>query len=111
MHLGKGTKSDLQPRSARQVKSPPGASEMDLVTPEERKIYVDAGSTWNTDVQWAEGRRRLGADKSGHVDWVCYWRGGSVDKIDSNRLRLRMMRLLRPDYHQPYHAHVAIDQK
>ncbi len=106
MNMDTMSKSDIKSGSVTQVKIPPVASEMDLVTPEERKIYVDAGSTWNTAVPWAEGPRRLGADKNGHVVWVCDWWGGSLAKIDTHTLKVTMIPLPRPDAQQPYHAQV-----
>jgi streptogramin lyase len=106
MNMDTMSKSDIKSGRVTQVKIPPVASEMDLVTPEERKVYADAGSTWTTAVPWAEGPRRLGADKNGHVVWVCDWWGGSLAKIDTHTLKVTMIPLPKPDALQPYQAQV-----
>jgi streptogramin lyase len=106
MNMDTVSKADFKSGKVTQVKIPPVASEMDLVTEEERKVYADAGSTWNTAVPWAEGPRRMGADKNGHVLWVCDWWGGSLAKIDTHTLKVTMVPLPKPDAQQPYQAQV-----
>ena len=106
MNMDTVSKADVKSGKVTQVKIPPVASEMDLVTEEERKVYADAGSTWNTAVPWAEGPRRMGADKNGHVLWVCDWWGGSLAKIDTHTLKVTMVPLPKPDAQQPYQAQV-----
>jgi len=99
-------KTDIKSGKVTQIKIPPVPGQMDLATDEERKVYAAAGSTWNTAVPWAEGPRRMGADKNGHVVWVCDWWGGSLAKIDTRSLKVTMVPLPRPDALQPYHAQV-----
>ena len=99
-------KTDIKSGKVTQIKIPPAPGQMDLATDEERKVYAAAGSTWNTAVPWAEGPRRMGADKNGHVVWVCDWWGGSLAKIDTHSLKVSMVPLPRPDALQPYQAQV-----
>src|SRR5690348_12294048 len=106
MNMDTVSKADVKSGKVTQIKIPPVASEMDLVTPEERKVYAEAGSTWNTAVPWAEGPRRMGADKNGHIVWVCDWWGGSLAKIDTHTLKVTMVPLPKPDAQQPYQAQV-----
>jgi streptogramin lyase len=99
-------KTDIKSGKVTQIKLPPVPGQMDLATDEERKVYAAAGSTWNTAMPWAEGPRRMGADKNGHVVWVCDWWGGSLAKIDTRSLKVTMIPLPRPDALQPYQAQV-----
>jgi streptogramin lyase len=99
-------KTDIKSGKVTQIKLPPVPGQMDLATNEERKVYAAAGSTWNTAMPWAEGPRRMGADKNGHVVWVCDWWGGSLAKIDTRSLKVTMIPLPRPDALQPYQAQV-----
>jgi len=99
-------KTDIKSGKVTQIKLPPVPGQMDLATDEERKVYAAAGSTWNTAVPWAQGPRRMGADKNGHVVWVCDWWGGSLAKIDTHSLKVTMVPLPRADALQPYQAQV-----
>jgi streptogramin lyase len=106
MNMDTMSKGDAKSGKVRQVKLAPVSAETDLVTDEERKVYARAGSTWVIAVPWAEGPRRLGADKSGHAIWVCDWWGGNLAKIDTHNLKVTMVPLPRPDSQQPYQAQV-----
>ena len=106
MNMDIVSKADVKSGKVTQIKIPPVSSEMDLVTEEERKVYADAGSSWTIAVPWAEGPRRMGADKNGHVLWVCDWWGGSLAKIDTHTLKVTMIPLPKPDAQQPYQAQV-----
>jgi streptogramin lyase len=106
MNMDTLSKSNIKSGNVTQLKLAPVASQNDLVTEEERKVYARAGSTWVIGVPWAEGPRRLGADKNGHVIWVCDWWGGNLAKIDTHSLKVSMIPLPRPDAQQPYQAQV-----
>jgi streptogramin lyase len=109
MNMDVVTKGDVETGQARQVQIPPVPGQRDLATDEERKVYAIAGSTWNTAVPWAEGPRRMGADKTEHVVWVCDWWGGNLAKIDTRTLKVTIVPLPRPDAQQPYQA--AVDNE
>src|SRR3984893_4673812 len=106
MNMDTMSKSDIKSGKVTQVKLSPVQDQTDLVTEEERKVYARAGSTWVIGVPWAEGPRRLGADKNGHVIWVCDWWGGNLAKIDTRSSKVTMIPLPRPDAQQPYQAQV-----
>lgn len=106
MNMDIVSKADAKTGKVTQVKIPPVPGQMELATDDERKVYARAGSTWNTAVPWAEGPRRMGADKNGHVIWACDWWGGSLAKIDTHSLKVSMIPLPRPDAQQPYQAQV-----
>src|SRR5579859_279762 len=106
MNMDTLSKSDIKSGKVTQVKLAPVSMETDLVTSEERNVYAHAGSTWVIGVPWAEGPRRLGADKNGHLIWVCDWWGGNLARIDTHNLKVTMIPLPRPDAQQPYQAQV-----
>jgi streptogramin lyase/mono/diheme cytochrome c family protein len=99
-------KSDIETGKSLQVKLPPVPSQLNNVTPEERKLYADSGSEWNNAVPWAQGPRRLGADKNGDVVWVCDYWGGNLARININTLKVKIVPLPQPDAQQPYQAMV-----
>lgn len=74
--------SDVQTGKSLEVKLPPLAEQQELITPQERKLYAIAGSDWNSAMPWAEGPRRLAADKAGDTVWVCDWWGENLAQID-----------------------------
>ena len=100
-------KSDIETGKSFAIKLPPLQAQMDLVTPDEKKLYAASGSTWNDAVPWAECPRRLGADKNGDFVWVCDWHGGNFAKIDIHTLKATIIPL--PQYKQPYQAVVDKD--
>jgi streptogramin lyase len=106
MNMDTLSKSDIKSGKVTQLKLAPVSMETDLVTNEERNVYARAGSTWVIGVPWAEGPRRLGADKNGHLIWVCDWWGGNLAKVDTRSLKVSMIPLPRPDAQQPYQAQV-----
>jgi streptogramin lyase len=106
MNMDTVSKADFKSGKVTQIKIPPVPGQMDLATEEERKMYAAAGSTWNSAMPWAEGPRRMGADKNGHFVWVCDWWGGSLARIDTHTLKVNMIPLPRPDAQQPYQAQV-----
>lgn len=106
MNMDTLSKSDIKSGKVTQIKLAPVSMETDLVTSEERNVYSHAGSTWVIGVPWAEGPRRLGADKNGHLIWVCDWWGGNLARIDTHTLKVSMLPLPRPDAQQPYQAQV-----
>jgi streptogramin lyase len=106
MNMDTLSKSDIKSGKVTQLKLAPVSMETDLVTNEERNVYARAGSTWVIGVPWAEGPRRLGADKNGHLIWVCDWWGGNLAKVDTRSLKVSMVPLPRPDAQQPYQAQV-----
>lgn len=60
----------------------PGMRE--LFPEKDRKIFDFVRSDWNSAVPWAQGPRRLGADKRGNSVWVADWWGDNLAKIDIN---------------------------
>jgi streptogramin lyase len=109
MNIDMVAKTDLETGKVTEIKIPPVPGIREMFSSEEAKAYDAGGSTWNSATPWAEGPRRMGADKQGHVVWVCDWWGGSLAKIDTQTLKVTMIPLPRPDVQQPYQA--AVDKE
>ncbi len=65
-----------------EIKMEPRSEYMEIATEEDRNVYADAGSVWNSAVPWAQGPRRLGGDRTGDAVWVANWWGENLAKID-----------------------------
>jgi streptogramin lyase len=98
-------KSDIRSGKSLEIKLPPAETEMDLLTPGERELYETSGQDWNSTKPWAQGPRRMGADKNGDVVWVCDFWGGNLARIDIHTLKTTFVPLPSRD-EQPYHAAV-----
>ncbi len=109
MNIDMVAKSDIETGKVSEIKIPPVAGVKALFSPEELKMYEASGSNWNAAVPWAEGPRRMGADKQGHVVWVCDWWGGNLARIDTQTLKVTLVPLPRPDVQEPYQAAVDKD--
>ena len=109
MNLDMVAKTDLETGKVMEIKIPPVPGIREMFSSEEAKAFDEGGSTWNSAMPWAEGPRRMGADKQGHVVWVCNWWGGSLAKIDTQTLKVTMIPLPRPDVQEPYQAAVDKD--
>jgi streptogramin lyase len=98
--------SDIETGKSMEVKLPPVAGQADRYTPEQRQMFRMSGSDFNLAVPWAQGPRRMGADKTGNYVWVCNWWGGNLAKIDIRTQKVTIVPLPRPDALQPYQAAV-----
>jgi streptogramin lyase len=81
-------KSDIATRKSLEIKMPPRAEKMEYVTAEERKLYEQSGSDWNSSVPWAQGPRRLSGDTKGTAVWVANYWGDNLAKIDMRTNRV-----------------------
>jgi streptogramin lyase len=104
MNLDIVAKTDMETGKVTEIKIPPVPGIKAMFTPDEVKMYEAAGSTWNYATPWAEGPRRMGADKNAHVVWVCDWWGGSLARIDTQTLKVTLVPLPRPESQEPYQA-------
>jgi len=106
MNLDIVAKTDIETGKVSEIKIPPVPGMKEMLTPDELKMYEATGSTWDTAMPWAEGPRRMGADKASHVVWVSDWWGGNMAKIDTRTLKVTLVPLPRPAVLQPYQAQV-----
>lgn len=109
MNMDVVTKGDVETGQSTQVQIPPVPGVKEMFSPDEIKMYEAAGSTWNTAMPWAEGPRRMEADKHGQDLWVCDWWGGNLAKIDTRTLKVTIVPLPRPEAQEPYQA--AVDNE
>jgi streptogramin lyase/mono/diheme cytochrome c family protein len=98
--------SDIETGKSMEVKLPPVPGQAERYTPEQRQMFAMSGSDFNLAVPWAQGPRRMGADKTGNYVWVCDWWGGNLAKIDIRTQKVTLVPLPRPDALQPYAAAV-----
>jgi streptogramin lyase len=98
--------SDIETGKSLEVKLPPVPGQRGKFSSEQMKVLDMGASSFETGVPWAEGPRRMGADKTGDFVWVCDWWGGNLAKIDIRTLKTTLVPLPRPDAQQPYHAAV-----
>ena len=109
MNLDIVAKTDMETGKVTEIKIPPVPGIKPMFTPDEVKMYEATGSTWNYATPWAEGPRRMGADKNAQVVWVCDWWGGSLARIDTQTLKVTLVPLPRPEVQEPYQAVVDKD--
>ena len=82
-------KGDIESGKSEEFKIPPRKSRSEgLLTAEERQVYAHGVPQDNLSFPWAEGPRRLGADKSGDAVWICDYWGNDLAKIDSTSLKV-----------------------
>lgn len=99
-------KGDAQSGKSIELKLPPVAEEMQRVTPEQRAVYDKfVPADFNTAVPWAQGPRRMGADKNADVLWVGNSYGARLARIDTHTMQTTFVPL--PGMNAPYH--VAVD--
>ncbi len=92
---------------ASELKLAPVKTELDLLTPEERKFYAAYSQPdFNSPLPWAQGPRRMGTDKNGDVLWIGDSWGANLAQIDTRTHAITYVAL--PGEQQPYH--VAVDR-
>jgi streptogramin lyase len=83
----------------------PVKSELDLVTPEEQKVYANyAEPDFNTPLPWQQGPRRMGSDKNGDTLYVGDSWGGNLAKINIKTMETTYIPTPDPVGQQPYHV-------
>lgn len=88
-----------------EIRVPPVATVKDALSPSERAFYEQAGGLdFSTPLPYSQGPRRLGADKNGHVVYVCDYWGGNLLRIDTETLKTEFIQLPDPENQHPYHA-------
>ncbi len=101
--------SDLATGKSAELKLPPDNGEAELLTAAERKLYdTFQPPDFNTPFPWAQGPRRMGADKDGDAVWIGDSFGGNLARIDIRSKAVTLVPLPRPEAEQPYQ--VAVDK-
>jgi streptogramin lyase len=90
-----------------ELKLAPVKTELDLLTPQERKFYAAYNQPdFNSPLPWAQGPRRMGTDKNSDVLWIGDSWGANLARIDTRTHAITYVPL--PGEQQPYH--VAVDR-
>ena len=101
--------SDIETGKTFEFKLPPEQAVMENLTAEQRKMYDSfVAPDFNTPFAWAQGPRRMGADKNGDFVWVGNSFGGNLARIDIRSKEVKLVPLPNPEAHQPYQ--VAVDK-
>ncbi|MGK0298548.1 MAG: streptogramin lyase/mono/diheme cytochrome c family protein, partial [Gammaproteobacteria bacterium] len=53
-----------------------------LMTEQDKELFNSIGSDWNSATPWAQGPRRLGAEKNGNYVWIANYWGNNLARID-----------------------------
>jgi streptogramin lyase len=102
--------SDIATGKTGELKMPPEQAVMESLTPEQRRFYETfVAPDFNTPFAWAQGPRRLGADKNGDYVWVGNSFGGTLGRIDIRTKEVKLVPLPNPEAHQPYQ--IQVDSK
>lgn len=103
-------KGDFRSKESMELRLPPVAEFKKGLTADEEKLYAAfAPPDFNTVLPWAQGPRRMGADKNGDTVWVANSWGGSYARINIDSMELTYVPLPNPQAMQPYH--VTVDGK
>jgi len=101
--------SDITTGRTSELKLPPEPGIMENLTSEQRKMYETfVAPDFNAPFAWAQGPRRLGADKNGDFVWIGDSFGGTLARIDIRSKEVTLVPLPNPEALQPYQ--VQIDQ-
>jgi len=101
--------SDIKTGKSGEFEIPPEKSVMDNLTLEQKKMYESfRPPDFNTPFAWAQGPRRMGADKNGDYVYVGDSFGGTLAKINIHTKETKLIPLPNPEADQPYQ--VAVDK-
>jgi streptogramin lyase len=97
-------RGDVLSGRSEEIKMPPRKSRSDgLLSADERAIYALGVPQDNLSVPWAQGPRRLDADKNGDVVWMCDYWGNNLAKIDTHSMKVTLYAVPTPEA-GPYDA-------
>jgi virginiamycin B lyase len=101
-------KADMTTGKTSEVALPLLKSEMDRLTPDQKKFYDNFDNVTNGNpLPWSEGPRRMGTDKNADVLWVGNSWGASLAKINTKTMEATIVPF--PDKTmQAYH--ITVDQ-
>jgi streptogramin lyase len=101
--------SDIKTGKSVEFKLPAEGGEAELLTAAERKLYETyQPADFNSPFPWAQGPRRMGADKGGDYVWIGDSFGGNLARVNIRTKEVKLVPLPRPESQQPYE--VAVDQ-
>ncbi len=102
--------SDIATGKSHEFKMPPEQAVIENLTPEQAKMYETfVAPDFNAPFAWAQGSRRMGADKNGNTVWIGNSFGGNLGRVDINTKAVTLTPLPNPEAHQPYQ--VSVDKQ
>ena len=98
-------RADAETGKTSEFRLAPVKEQLDLMSDKERRMNSMTGSDFHTSVPWAQGPRRMGADRYGDVIWVCDSWGANLFQINTRTLKTNFVPMPSSD-DEPYHAAV-----
>ena len=99
--------SDMSTGKSHEFKLPPEQAVVENLTPDQAKLYETfVPPDFNTPFAWAQGARRMGADKNGPHVWIGNSFGGNLARVDINTKQVTLVPFPNPEAHQPYQVSV-----
>jgi streptogramin lyase len=99
--------SDIATGKSQEFKLPPEQAVVENLTPEQAKLYETfVPPDFNAPFAWAQGARRMGADKNGNHVWIGNSFGGNLARVDINTKQVTLVPFPNPEAHQPYQVSV-----
>jgi streptogramin lyase len=105
INIDRVNRADIETGKTEEFHEPPRAARADgALTEGDKKLYEFAGveltdfSAW-----WSQGPRRMGADRTGDVIWVCDYWGGNLARYDIRTLKPAFYKYPTPES-APYDA-------
>jgi len=102
--------SDIATGRTHEFKLPPEQAVVENLTPEQVKLYETfVTPDFNTPFAWAQGARRMGADKNGPYVWIGNSFGGNLARVNIHTREVTLVPFPNPEAHQPYQVNVDKD--
>jgi streptogramin lyase len=105
INMDRVNRADVESGKTQEFHEPPRPARADgALTADDKKLYELAGveltdfSAW-----WSQGPRRMGADRTGDVIWVCDYWGGNLARYDIRTLKSTFYKYPTPES-APYDA-------
>jgi streptogramin lyase len=100
---------DIATGKTTEFQLPPEQAAYDHMTPDDKVLYASyLVPDFNTPYPWAQGPRRMGADKHGDVVWIGDSFGGNLAEVDIHSMQTELVPLPNYESMQPYE--VVIDK-
>jgi streptogramin lyase len=101
---------DIATGKTTEFQLPPEQAAYDRMTPDDKILYASyVVPDFNTPYPWAQGPRRMGADKNGDTVWIGDSFGGNLAEVDIHTMKTELVPLPNPESMQPYHVEIDKD--
>jgi streptogramin lyase len=101
--------SDITTGKTHEFQLPKDQGVVESLTPQQVAFYENfVPPDFNTPFAWAQGARRMGADRNGDHVWIGNSFGGNLARVNIKTKEMKLVPLPNPDAHQPYQ--VVVDR-